>query len=204
MAKSSILRDREPDRSGAAASGGRSGPEPGDAELVAAALAGRRDAYGILVRRYQDGFFRYAERMTGTADDAADIVQVAFVRGFRGLRRCREPERVGGWLFRIVVNLCKDHAKSRHRRDVRLEAVSEVRSERGDPEESARRSEIRGEIERALQELGPEQREAFVLKHVEGWSYEDMSEALGVSVSALKMRVHRAREELKELLRRYR
>lgn len=158
----------------------------------------------MLVRRYEDVLYRYAERMTGRPDEAADIVQQAFIKGFRNLRRCREPERVGAWLFRIAVNLAKDHLKSRARRNVPLEAVGTVPAERGDPERSAERAEVREEIERSLQRLTPEQREAFVLKHVEGWSYEEMSERLDVSVSALKMRVHRAREELQDLLWRYR
>ena len=66
------------------------------------------------------------------------------------------------------------------------------------------RSELSEEIKRALDRLSPDQREAFILKHVEGWSYEEMSERLEVSVSALKMRVHRAREELQTLLESYR
>ena len=172
--------------------------------MVRAVLAGDEEAYAILVRRYKDVLYRYAERMTGRPDDAADVVQRAFIKGFRRLDRCREPERVGGWLFRIAVNLCKDQLKGRAKREVPLEAGGPLRSTRGLPEEGAERAEIREEIYRALQSLGDEQREAFVLKHVEGWSYEEMSEKLDVSVSALKMRVHRAREQLQGLLERYR
>jgi len=142
--------------------------------------------------------------MTGRPDDAADVVQQAFIKGYRNLDRCRDPERVGGWLFRIAVNLCKDHLKGRVRREVPLDAGEPLRATRGLPEEGAERSEIREEIYRALQSLSDEQREAFVLKHVEGWSYEEMAEKLEVSVPALKMRVHRAREQLQGLLEHYR
>ena len=148
--------------------------------------------------------YRYAERMTGRADDAADVVQQAFIKGFRSLDRCRDPERVGGWLFRIAVNLCKDQIKGQARREVSLEAVGPLKTTRGLPEEGAERAEIREEIYRALQSLSDEQREAFVLKHVEGWSYEEMAEKLDISVSALKMRVHRARDQLQGLLENYR
>lgn len=140
----------------------------------------------------------------GRADDAADIVQQAFIKGYRNLDRCRDPERVGGWLFRIAVNLCKDHLKGRTRREVPLEVGGPLTAKRGLPEEGAERAEIREEIYRALQSLSDEQREAFVLKHVEGWSYEEMAEKLDVSVPALKMRVHRAREQLQDLLKHYR
>jgi len=142
--------------------------------------------------------------MTGRSDDAADVVQQAFIKGFRNLERCRDPERVGGWLFRIAVNLCKDHLKGRVRREVPLESGEPLRATRGLPEEGVERAEIREEIYRALQALSDEQREAFVLKHVEGWSYEEMAEKLDVSVPALKMRVHRARDQLQELLEHYR
>ena len=178
--------------------------EPSDAEVVRDVLAGDDDTFAILVRRYKDVLYRYAERMTGRSDDAADVVQQAFIKGFRNLERCREPERVGGWLFRIAVNLCKDQLKGRARREIPLESGEPLRSARGHPEEGAERAEIREEIYRALQALSDEQREAFVLKHVEGWSYEEMAEKLDVSVPALKMRVHRAREQLQELLEYYR
>lgn len=156
------------------------------------------------MRRYKDALYRYAERMTGRSDDAADVVQQAFIKGFRNLERCRDPERVGGWLFRIAVNLCKDHLKGRVKREVPLESGEPLRATRGLPEEGVERAEIREEIYRALQALSDEQREAFVLKHVEGWSYEEMAEKLDVSVPALKMRVHRARDQLQELLEHYR
>jgi len=167
-------------------------------------LAGDQEAYAILVRRYKDVLYRYAERMTGRPDDAADIVQLSFIKGLRSLESCRDPERVGGWLFRIAVNLCKDQLKGRVRREVSLDAVGPIRATRGLPEEAAERAEVREDIYRALQALSDEQREAFVLKHVEGWSYDEMAEKMQVSVSALKMRVHRAREQLQELLENYR
>ncbi len=171
---------------------------------MTAVLEGDREAFGVLVRRYKDVLYRYAERMTGRADDAADIVQRTFIRGFRSLDRCRDRERVGGWLFRIAVNLCKDQLKGRARREVSLEAAGPLTATRGLPEARAERAEIREQIYRALQSLSEEQREAFVLKHVEGWSYEEMAERLGASVSALKMRVHRARDQLQVLLENYR
>ena len=83
-----------------------------------AVLAGDQDSYAVLVRRHKDSLYRYAERMTGRTDEAADIVQQAFINGFRNLDRCRNPEKIGGWLFRIAVNLCKDQLKGRARREV--------------------------------------------------------------------------------------
>lgn len=175
-----------------------------DGEVVRSVLEGESGAYGILVRRYKDVLYRYAERMMGRPDDAEDVVQQAFIKGYRNLDRCRDPEKVGGWLFRIAVNLCKDRLKGRRRRDVPLESANLVSGERENPEARTERAETRERIYRALQRLSADQREAFVLKHVEGWSYEEMSERLDASIPALKMRVHRAREQLQELLERYR
>ena len=175
-----------------------------NSELVEQTLAGTEQAYREIVRRYQDLLFRHAERMTGRADDAEDIVQAAFIKGYVSLRSCRSPERVGAWLFRIAANGCKDHLKNRRRKDVSLEVAPDVETEDGHPDDDLDRSEIRRKIDRALSQLPDEQREAFVLKHVEGRSYPEMSDLLGVSVPALKMRVHRAREELQALLARYR
>ena len=170
-------------------------------------LAGRTEAFAVLVRRYQDVLFAHAVRMMGARDEAADLVQKALVRGFRKLGSCREPERVGGWLFRILANECKEQlrSKSRGRSDLSLESLPFL-PDRGapSPEGDAHAEELRARVRAALEGLDPEQREAFVLKHVEGRSYEEMSALLGVSVPALKMRVHRAREGLKEQLEVYR
>ena len=177
---------------------------PSDGDVVLAVLAGDQEKYRLLVRRYQDVLFRHAERMVGAHDEAADIVQKALVTGFRKLGRCKDPERVGGWLFRIMSNLCKDYLKSRRRRDVSLDEAPPLRAGGGTDDSAIDRMELRASLEAALARLNEEQREAFVMKHVEGTSYEEMSEILGVSVSALKMRVHRAREELQDYLKVYR
>lgn len=156
------------------------------------------------MRRHQDALYRHAVRMLGRPDDAWDVVQESLVRGYRNLEDCRHPDRVGGWLFRILSNLCKDRLRSRHQDDVSLEDAPPVEAGRGDPDRELEKRELSEELEEALESLSPNQREAFLLKHLEGRSYEEMSEMIGASVSALKMRVHRARDELQELLEHYR
>lgn len=172
--------------------------------MVRAVLDGDRDAYRVLVRRFQEPLYRHAVRMLGRPDDAADVVQEAFVRGYRRLSECRQPDRVGGWLFRIASNLCKDRLKSRAADGVPLDEAGPLAAGGGDPESHFRSGELEEDLRRALDALTADQREAFLLKHLEGRSYPEMSEMLDASVSALKMRVHRAREELQELLERYR
>ena len=172
-----------------------------DAELVSDSLAGSEAAYGELVRRYQDTLYRHAERMSGGRDEAADIVQTALIKAYRNLGSCQNPNRVGAWLFRITANTCKDHLKARRKDHVKMEDVPGlVEADGDDPAEALERRSMRSLIDQALRRLPLEQREAFVMKHVEGFSYQEMGQMLGVSVPALKMRVHRARDGLQELL----
>jgi RNA polymerase sigma-70 factor (ECF subfamily) len=175
-----------------------------DAQVVRDVLAGDRDAYRMLVRRYGDALHGHALRMSGNADEAADLVQRALVQGFRKLHTCKDPDRVGAWLFRITANLCKDHLRSRHHsRHVSLTALADVVRGSADPEADVQDTETRARVWGALQSLTPEQREAFVLKHVEGRSYEEIAAVMDLSVASLKMRVHRAREALRGLLQEF-
>lgn len=175
-----------------------------DGEVVRAVLDGDREAYRLLVRRFEDPLYRHAVQMLARPDDAADVVQEAFVRGYRKLDRCRDPEKVGGWLFRIASNLCKDRLRSHAEDGVPLDDAGQLESGTADPAGHLRHSELERDLRQALDRLTVARREAFLLKHLEGRTYPEMSEMLGASVSALKMRVHRAREELQTLLEHYR
>ena len=176
-----------------------SAPSPSDAELVQRVRQGDRDAYAPLMVRYRLRFGRYAFHLLGNESDAEEALQEAFFRAYRALQRCREPERFGAWLFSIVVNCCRTAAVRRSR-----QAALQVSLDRAEPAGLAQPVESaisQEEIHRALAALVPEQREAFLLKYVEELSYEEMAELTGVGVSALKMRVKRACDRLRELLR---
>ncbi len=182
--------------------GGRSDPRS-DAELVAATLEGDDEAYGVLARRHQDDLYRHAVGMVGEGD-AEDLVQEALVRGYRRLDDCRHPDRVGGWLFRIVSSICKDHLKSpresRPRVPLDADASPTLVDADADGGLLADRALLRDDLRAALAALGPEKREAFLLKHLEEYTYREMADRLDSTVPALKMRVHRARLELRERL----
>jgi RNA polymerase sigma-70 factor (ECF subfamily) len=176
-----------------------------DAQVVRDVLEGDRDAYRLLVQRYGDVIHRNATRMVGEGDTAADLVQEAFVTGYRKLHTCRDPERVGAWLFRIAANRCRDHLRRSERtRLVPIDAVPDLSSRLEGPGEAAERAEAHGRIHGALEGLSGEQKEAFILKHVDGRSYEEIAAVMDTSVAAVKMRVHRARESLRPLLEAYR
>ncbi len=171
-----------------------------DAELISRILAGEGEQYGILIGRYQSALYRHALGMVLQPDAAADLVQETFIKAYTSLNLCQDPARFRAWIFRILSNRCRDHLKNLRQRTVPLEGDTALTSIRDDPEHGVEQRELREAVNHALSCLPEAQREAFLLKHVEGRSYEEMAELLEVSVSALKMRVSRARETLQALL----
>lgn len=173
--------------------------EIGDEVFVERTLAGDTDAYTVLVQRYQDRMARYATHMLGNADDADEALQDTFVRAFRSLARCEDPARFGAWVFRILVNRCHTAGARRGRREKTFvrDPIALLAASEAHPAEQQAWAE---EIGLALDQLDEAQREAFLLKHVEELSYEEMADLTGVGVSALKMRVKRACARLRELL----
>ncbi len=171
-----------------------------DAALVRRVRAGDAGAYADLVARYRDRLGRYALHMLGNREDAEEVLQDAFVRAYRSLARCDDPERFGAWLYGILVNRCRTagaRAARRARRFVYDPAALESAPLSG-PEG---RAEWDDTVRWALARLPSESREAFLLKHVEELEYEDMARLTGAGVSALKMRVKRARELLQAMLK---
>ncbi len=169
-----------------------------DSQLVRQVLAGETDAFAVLVDRHHARCLRAATHLLGDADEAEDAVQDSFVRAYRHLGSYREQDRFGAWLLRIVVNQCRTRA-ARQSRYTRLDDNAGALDAAADdlPTEI---SERRAELAHAMAQLGPEQREAIVLRFTEELSYDEMATVTGVGVSALKMRVQRACARLRTLL----
>ena len=163
--------------------------DPSDPEVVARVLGGDAEAFGLVIRRHEAGLVRFATRMLGSRDAAVDAVAESFMRAYRHLASCRDPARLRTWLYRIVANRCKSHL-----------ADAPPVADPADSEGALERAEQVAIVERALAQLSPEKREAFVLKHVEGLSYQEMAAVTGERIPTLKMRVHRAREALLRVL----
>lgn len=168
-----------------------------DQELIALILKGDRNAFGVLVKRYSDPLYRHALGMTGSPDVAEDILQASFIKAFQHLGEVHG--RFDAWVFRIVANGCKDWLKNIRRTHLSYDEDDQP-SSFSKPDEDLDRTELRTDLDGALSALPGSLREAFVMKHVEGRSYEEMADLLGTTVGALKMRVHRAREALQSLL----
>lgn len=171
----------------------------GDAALVGRVLDGDVEAYALLVARYRGRLGRYAVHLLGNQADAEDAVQETLVRAYRGLERCTAPDRFGAWVFQILVNRCRTIGGQRARRE-RTVMPNEAALADADVAHPADQLATREAIRWALDRLSREQREAFLLKHVEDLSYEEMADITGEGISALKMRVKRACEALRELL----
>jgi RNA polymerase sigma-70 factor, ECF subfamily len=170
-----------------------------DAAVVARVLAGETRAFAILVARYRAQYGRYSVRMLGSREDAEEALQDAFVRAYRSLAKCDDPERFGPWFFRILANRCRTAGTRRGRREKTFVA-DELALHTASEDHPAEQTAWREEIDRALARLDGDQREAFLLKHVEELGYDEMAVITGVGVSALKMRVKRACERLRVLL----
>lgn len=168
-----------------------------DQRIIQRVLAGDRDEFTMLITRYSDPLYRHALCMTGSPDVAEDILQLSFIKAYQHLAEVRG--RFDAWVFRIVANGCKDWLKNIRRSHLSYDEDDQP-SGFATPEEELDRTELRSDLDVALASLPASLREAFVMKHVEGRSYEEMADLLGTTVGALKMRVHRAREALQALL----
>jgi len=166
---------------------------PTDADLVSRAQAGQLDAFEELVRRHRLATYRVALRMLGDASDAEDATQDAFVQAWRNLGGFRADAAFPTWMYRIVTNRCLNMLRARRRTEP-LPDDREAPASRPD-----RIAEARWQVQDlklAILRLTPEQRAPLVLRELQGCSYEEIAEALDVSISAVKSRLHRARLEL--------
>jgi RNA polymerase sigma-70 factor (ECF subfamily) len=180
--------------------GGTAPQEPTDEDLVRRSGAGDRHAFEMLVTRHEAPLYRFALRSCGGEREAEDALQDGLLAAWRGAAGFRGESAARTWLFQIVVNAC--HRRHRPRAGERgppepLEAAAAVAQEGPGPEERTGAREVGRAIDRALASLPAEAREVLLLRDVEELSGEETAAALGVSVAAMKSRLHRARLELK-------
>jgi RNA polymerase sigma-70 factor (ECF subfamily) len=173
-----------------------------DADLVVRARDGEDvEAFAELVHRHRDRAYRVALRITRHPGDAEDVAQEALVRAWRSLPGFRGEARFSTWLYRIVTNLALNRVERRPRvADVELPDTA-VRSD--DPAARTEDAERLTAALAALEQLSPDQRACYVLREIEGLSYEELAEVLETSVPAVKSRLFRARQELTAALARY-
>jgi RNA polymerase sigma-70 factor (ECF subfamily) len=179
-----------------------------DAMAIARAQGGDREAFRALVDRHSRGIFRVAHRMTGNQQDAEDVVQETFLRAYRQLARFESRANFGTWIHRIAVNCSIDLIRSRPHREVPQDAGDLDRAGpppagspgSPTPERLMLSRQIQERLADALAWLSPMERAAFVLRHFEGLTIEDISHTLGLRPTAARHSVFRAVRKMRRAL----
>lgn len=183
-----------------------------DRALVAAARSGDRKAFGTLVETYQRRVYAIAYGILRNREDAWDAAQEAFVKAYKNLDRFEGTSAFYTWLYRITYNLSIDVLRDRNRRDAtplddgrKLEDALQKQGRRpdGHPDEHADRKELTKVLHDAMNRLSEKHRSIIVLREVEGLSYEEMADVLGISKGTVMSRLFHARKNLQKLLAPY-
>jgi len=171
--------------------------------LVEACLAGRADAFDVIVERHQRSVYQLCYRFVGNHEDASDLAQDVFLRAYRGLRRFRGHSSIGTWLYRIGVNVCLNRVASKAPRGALTEPIDD-RQFADTGAESASERLLRGEraarVRAAIAQLPRKQRATLVLRMYHDLSHQEIAEILGSSVGAVKANFFHALGNLKKIL----
>lgn len=182
-----------------------------DLKLIEDFQKGDEEVFEELVRRYQKKVYNSTYRMMGNHEDAWDLAQESFLRVYRNLRRFQGKASFSTWLFTITTNICRDELRKRQRR-VKTQSLSQaIQTEDGEierelvdvsmiPEEISLNRELQAEIQEVIDKLPVEQREAIILRELQGFNYGEIAEITGVAVGTVKSRISRGRRSLRNLL----
>ncbi|MFF8835789.1 RNA polymerase sigma factor [Streptomyces sp. NPDC015130] len=183
----------------------RRGAGPDDTLLVARAREGDEEAFEVLVHRHGPTLLRLARRMLSGSAEAEDVVQEALVGAWRRLPDFRGDSAFLTWMYKIVTNRCLNQLRSR-RPTTELDSVPEPPAppHEGSPARAAESSAALADLTVALAELSPEQRACWVLRELHLLSYEEVAEAVGISATAARGRIFRARRSLTEAMSEWR
>lgn len=184
-----------------------------DAQLVARTLEGDRSAFGELVEHYQKRAYSVAYGIVRDREEAWDVAQEAFVKAYRNLDRFAGDSAFFTWLYRITYNLSIDAVRARSRRDVKLldesRELENALQKQGkptfdvNPGEVTDRAELKRILHQAMSALSEKHRAVIVLREVEGLSYEEIADVLGVAKGTVMSRLFHARKNLQSLLTPY-
>ena len=181
-----------------------------EAKIIRAVVDGNTNAFEDLVLEYQKQVYHITLKMTGNEEDAFDLSQETFLKAFRALPSFRGEAGFGSWLYRMASNLCIDFLRKRKRQGsgqiISLDEEEEDRRPRElpdlryEPQSSLEKKEMRQKVQEGLQRLPHEQRLILVMRDVEGFSYQEISDALKIELGTVKSRIYRARAHLARLL----
>ncbi|MGO8789964.1 MAG: RNA polymerase sigma factor [Terriglobia bacterium] len=173
-------------------------------------VAGDQESFRVLVEQHSRVIFRLAFRMTGNEHDAEDIVQETFLRAYRGLGQFESRASFGTWLHRVAVNCALDHLRRAKRREEEPYSEDPGREEGGfissvpsadpTPERLLFSVELKKKVEEAMAKLSDRERAAFIMRHFDGCSIEEIGKTLGLRGTAAKNTIFRAVQKLREAL----
>ncbi len=176
-----------------------------EAAVIQAVLDGDVNAYEALVKEYEKNVYNLALRMTGNSEDAYDMSQEAFIKAYNSLNAFRGDSKFSVWLYRIVSNVCLDFLRSKNRRptvslsvenDDGEEVELDIADESSSPELVLERGLTRDAVRRGLAALPDDHREILLLREIQGLSYDEIAEVLGLEAGTVKSRIFRARKKL--------
>lgn len=183
----------------------------GDSEVVAAYLDGDRRAFGELVERYQNRLLNFVYRTTGDRERAEDLVQETFIRVYRHLHRFDQSKKFSTWVYTIASNLAKNELRNRSRnplvlfqtlmknRDADAQPL-EWEDNTYRPDDLFRKRHLKGLVDAAVEELPEHHRKVFVLREMEGKTYEEIAEITSTNLGTVKSRLNRARNNFAQLI----
>jgi RNA polymerase sigma-70 factor (ECF subfamily) len=190
-------------------------PADDDSHLVSSCRKGEIDAFEALVEKYQKKMLNVAYRMIGDYDEACEVVQDAFLSAYRSIEKFRGEARFSTWLYSIVLNLCRNRMKQLRTRGARevfsidARAETEEDSRRMDPPdpgpsipEQMEKREIDARVQGCINGIDSDYREVLVLRDIQGFSYEEIRDILKIPDGTVKSRLFRARDALKECLKK--
>jgi len=170
--------------------------------LIEAAKAGDLAAFEHLMRRHERLVLMTAYRLLGSLPDAQDVSQEVFLRLYRNLGKVESTGSLSAWLYRVTSNACHD-ARRRKRPESPVEFAEDLRDTVADPHQAAAEAERRRVLSMSLRRLPPKERDALVLRDLEGLSTEEVARALGTSTATVRSQVSKARVKVREFVERY-
>ncbi|NBC28306.1 MAG: sigma-70 family RNA polymerase sigma factor [Bacteroidetes bacterium] len=178
-----------------------------DSEIIASILDGKPEMYRVLVKKYSPMVFHLIRSFEQNEEEVKGMAQDIFVKTYTKLGSFEDRSKFSTWIYSLALNYCRDYAKNIRRKTYRFGELEEsfiddIMSDAPQPDEFLEQRETEGELLRVINKLPPEQSAPLLMKYRDGMSYKAISEQTGVSESALKVRLYRARLELQRDLKK--
>ncbi len=180
-----------------------------ETKLLERAIQGDVESFEQLIKNYNRYAYNIAYRMMGNEEDAKDMSQEALIKAYKSIKKFKMESSFSTWLYRIVINTCKDELRKRKEATYSLDETfgednrlkHEIRDDKSDPILIYEKIELKANIENALNRLSDDGKSVVVLKDILGYSYDEIGEILQIPIGTVRSRLNRSRLALKEILR---